>query len=161
VSTPGQAERSLAIELTAVSLARVAPDELVVLDETAAEYFDNPERMLRQGTEDSPLGAGIPVEMITPYLLAAAQWVLPLLATFVGEIVKGVAVDITKDPLSATIRRLFKRNATEPPGPLALTRAQTDRVRQAVVDQCFRAGLPSGQAALLADATVGSLHTQP
>jgi hypothetical protein len=56
---------------------------------------------------------------------------------------------------------MVKRNPAEPPGRLALTAEQAGRVRRTVVDQCFRAGLPSAQAALIADATVGALHVRP
>ena len=68
---------------------------------------------------------------------------------------------MAKEPLSAGVRRLIKRNPAEAPGSLALDGAQTAWVRQAVVDQCYRAGLESAQAALIADATIGSLHTRP
>ena len=153
--------QALATELTAAALAVVAPDELIVLDETAAEYFDTPAALLRNDTTDSPLGAGITVVMITPYLLAAAGVVMPLLSSFAGEIVKGIAVDLAKEPMAPWIRRLFKRRPDDPPGPVALTADQARRVRDTVVAQCYRTGLPSHQAALIADATLGALHVRP
>jgi hypothetical protein len=153
---PDSDAQALAVELTAAALARLAPEELVVLDESAAEYFADPAAALR-GDEDTPLGSGISVEMLTPYLLSAAGVVLPIL----GEILKGVVTDMAKEPLSAWVRRLIKRNPAEPPGSIALDGAQAARVRQAVVDQCGLAGLASGQAALIADATIGSLHVRP
>jgi hypothetical protein len=158
---PTSDERSLTLELTAASLARIAPDELVVLDETAAEYFDDPDALLRQNAEDNPLGAGIDVVMLSPYVLAAATAVLPVLAGFAGEIAKGLATDLAKEPLSVWIRRLFRRHPAEPPGPFALTGYEAGRVREVVVAQCYRAGVPSDKAALIADATVGSLHVRP
>ena len=36
---PDPDAQALAVELTAAALARLAPEELVVLDESAAEYF--------------------------------------------------------------------------------------------------------------------------
>ena len=156
----GHDERALAVELAAVSLARIAPDELTVLGDTAAEYFDNPDELLRQDVGDSPLGSGITVAMMTPYLLAAASAVLPMLGAFAGEIIKGVAVEVAKEPATSWIRRLFKRSPAEPPGPVALTVDQAGQLRQAVVAQCYRIGLPSDRAALIADATVGSLHVR-
>lgn len=156
IPRPHPDAQALAVELTAAALRRVAPEELVVLDESAAEYFADPAAALR-GDEDTPLGSGISVVMLTPYLLSAAGVVLPIL----GEILKGVVTDVAKEPLSAWVRRLIKRNSAEPPGPIALNGAQAAHVRQAVVDQCFRAGLASGQAALIADATIGSLHVRP
>lgn len=157
----GGDERELVVELAAASLARVAPDELIVLGDTAAEYFDDPEAALRHDGGDSPLGSGITVTMLTPYLLSVASVVLPMLGAIVGEIAKGVATDLAKEPLTSRIRRLFKRSPAEPAGPIALTAQQAGWVRQAVLTQCYRLGMPSEQAAMVADATVGSLHVRP
>lgn len=65
-----------------------------------------------------------------------------------------------KDPVVDQIRRLFKRYPAEPPGRDALSPEQAWRVRQAVIAQCHAVGLPSEQAALIADATVGALHVR-
>lgn len=155
------AVRALAVELAAAGLARAAPDELVVLDQTAAEYFADPDALLRPSSRDTPLGSGIDMALLTPYLLAAASATLPLLGTIVSELAKGLAVDLAKEPVTAGVRRLIRRDPAEPAGPLALTPEQAGRVREAVVAQSHRIGLPSAQAALIADATVGSLHVRP
>lgn len=158
-------EREVAVELTAAALARIAPDELIVLDETAAEYFHDPEGTLRGAGGDSPLGSGITVTMVTPYLLSVASVLLPLLGTIVGEITrdiaKDIALDLAKEPLTNRVRRLFRKSPAAPAGPIALSAEQAGRVRHAVLTQCHRLGLPSEQAALVADATLGSLHTRP
>lgn len=154
-------QRLLAIDLTAAALRQVAPDEIPVLDETAAEFYADPGALLRRNRADSPLGAGVDVLMLTPYLLAAMNVVLPVLAQFAGELVKGVAVDVAKEPASSWVRRMIKGRPSDPPGPLALTAQQAFRVRTTVVEQCYQAGLPSAQAALIADATVGALHVRP
>jgi hypothetical protein len=156
IPRPRPDAQALAVELAAAALTRVAPEELIVLDESAEEYFAAPAAALRS-EEDTPLGSGIEILMLTPYLLSAAGVVLPIL----GEILKGVVTDMAKEPLSVWVRRLIKRSPAEPPGPIALTGAQAAQVRQAVVDQCGRAGLACGHAALIADATVGSLHVRP
>jgi hypothetical protein len=137
-------------------LAQVAPDELVVLDDTAEEYFADPAAALRPDGGDTPLGSGVTVAMMTPYLLAASSVVLPVLGTIAGELGKDIAKDLVKD----RIRRLFKRHPDEPAGPDALSPEQAGRVRQAVIAQCHAVGLPSEQAALVADATVGALHVR-
>lgn len=152
---PDSEERLLATELTRIVVGRVASDELPVFDETAEEYFADPGAPLRRAS-DNPLGAGIPVEMLTPYLLWASTVVLPVL----GEIAKGVGVDVVKEPVSVWIRRLFRRSPTEPPTAAALTGPQADHVRHTIVAQCYRARLPSDQAALIADAVVGALHVR-
>jgi len=141
-------------------LARVAPDELVVLDDTAEEYFADPAAALRPDGSDTPLGSGITVAMMTPYLLATSSVVLPVLGTIAGEVGKDIAKDLVKDPVVDRIRRLFKRRPDEPAGPDALSPEQAGRVRQAVIAQCHAVGLPSEQAALVADATVGVLHVR-
>jgi hypothetical protein len=143
--------------LAALLLARLAPDELAVLDDTAAEYFNDPAAALRSDSGDTPLGSGIDVAMMTPYLLAASGAVLPVL----GEIGKDIAQDLLKESATARIRRVFKRNPDEAPGPEALTPEQVDRVRQAVLSRCHAVGLPAAQAALISDATIGALHTRP
>jgi hypothetical protein len=58
------------------------------------------------------------------------------------------------------IRLRFKRHPDELAGPEALTPAQASRVRDIVVVQSHAAGLPSEQAALIADATIGALHVR-
>lgn len=153
---PGREEQMLATELTEIALANVAPDELPALSETAEEYFADSGTPWHQGA-DSPLGAGIPVEMLTPYLLWASSVVLPVL----GEIVKSLGVDLTKEPLAAWIRRLFRKTRAEATAPVTLTGQQASYVREIIVNQCYRADLPSKQATLIADAIIGGLHVRP
>lgn len=98
--------------------------------------------------------------MMTPYLLAASSVVLPVLGTIAGELGKDIATDLVKGPVVDRIRRLFKRHPDEPAGPDTLSPEQTGRVRQAVIAQCHAVGLPSEQAALVADATIGALHVR-
>ena len=43
---PAQLEQGLIDELARAALERVAPEELVLFDETAAEYFRDPESLL-------------------------------------------------------------------------------------------------------------------
>src|SRR3954452_20013495 len=161
--TPGTqppTERSLALELTSLALARAAPDELVLLEETAEEYFADPAALARAQDGDTPLGSGIDVAMMTPYLLAASSAVLPVLGTFAGELGKDVAKEVLTEPAVSWIRRLFRRTPAEPLGSEALSPEQAARVREAVVAQCRALGLDPQHAALVADATIGSLHAR-
>jgi hypothetical protein len=148
------------VELTALILAQLAPDELSVLDESADEYFADPSAALRPASGDSPLGSGITVAMMTPYLLAASSAVLPVLGAMASDLGKDIAKDLLKDPVVRQIRLRFKRHPDELAGPEALTPAQASRVRDIVVVQSHAAGLPSEQAALIADATIGALHVR-
>jgi hypothetical protein len=158
--TPTTTERALAVELTALALARSAPEELVLLEESAAEYFADPAALARADGGDTPLGSGIDVAMMTPYLLAASSAVLPVLGSIAGDVGKDVAKEVLTDPAVSWIRRLFRRGPSEPPAPEALTPEQAARVRDAVVAQCLALGLEPRHAALLADATIGSLHVR-
>ena len=106
-----------ATELTEVALAATARDELPVLNETAAEYFADPGALLRRRSADDPLGAGIDVEMLTPYLLWASSFVMPVLIGFAGEIAKSVGVDLLKEPLVGWVRRMFRRAELPPRRP--------------------------------------------
>jgi hypothetical protein len=94
---PDGATRALVVELTALVLAQLAPDELAVLDDSADEYFADPSAALRPASGDSPLGSGITVAMMTPYLLAASSAVLPVLGAMAGDLGKDVAKDLLKD----------------------------------------------------------------
>lgn len=149
-------DRELVMALAATALRQAAPEELVLLDETATDYFTDPASTLAEDTDEA-ISAGIDVPLLAPYLLAAAQVVLPLLGTFAGEIAK----DAGKDLLVDWVRRFVKRSPAEPAGPVALTREQALHVRQAVVENCRRLNLPSDTASVVADATVGSLHVRP
>lgn len=158
--SPSVANPALTVELTSLLLARVAPDELPVLDESAQEYFADPASAFPSARSDTPLGSGISVTMMTPYLISAAGVVLPILGTFVGDVGKDIVKDLVKDPVVTRIRALFKRRHDEPPGPVALSPQQAGHVRTAIVQHCHTLGLPSNQAALIADATIGSLHVR-
>jgi hypothetical protein len=154
------ATRALVVELTALVLAQLAPDELAVLDDSADEYFADPSAALRPASGDSPLGSGITVAMMTPYLLAASSAVLPVLGAMAGDLGKDVAKDLLKDSVVKQIRLRFKRHPDETAGLEALTPEQAHRIRDTVLAQSHAAGLPSEQAALIADATVGALHVR-
>jgi hypothetical protein len=158
VTIPGTGtDRQLTVEFTSLLLASVAPDELAVLDESAQEYFADPAAALADGREDVPLGSGLDVAMITPYLMAVASAVLPVLGQFTADIAKDVGKDLIKDPIVTAIRRLFRRSPAEPPAA-ALTPAEMDQVRAVVLRQSAALGLPPSKAELIANATVGALH---
>lgn len=160
MTIPGtDTDRALTVEFTGLLLASVAPDELPVLDESAQEYFADPAAALADGRDDVPLGSGLDVAMITPYLMAVASAVLPVLGQFAADTAKDVGKDLVKDPIVTTIRRLFRRSPTEP-AAAALGPAEIDRVRAVVLRQSAALGLPPAQAELIANATAGALHVR-
>ncbi len=152
-------DRQVTVEFTSLLLASVAPDELAVLDESAQEYFADPAAALADGRKDVPLGSGLEVAMLTPYVMAVASAVLPVLAQFAADIAKDVGKDLVKDPIVTAIRRLFRRSPAEP-AAAALAPAQMEQVRAVVLRQSAALGLPPAQAELIANATVGALHVR-
>lgn len=150
------AEQAITVELAGLALAGTpAADEIELLQDTAADYFADPAAALRPASDQS-LGAGVSLTMLTPYLLAAAQVVLPFLAAFAGDLAKDVVKDLVKDPAVAGVRRFFRGRSPE--APLVLSPAQAERLRQAILAQCHAAQVPSDTAGLVAHATLGSLH---
>ena len=65
----------------------MAPDEIVVFDDSVADYLDDPEGAL-DAARDTPLGSGIDVAMMTPYLLAVTSVVMPVLGTIAEELAR-------------------------------------------------------------------------
>ena len=53
-------ERLLVAQLAEAVLAQAAPEELVVFDETAEEYFQDPDRVLSARGGDEAVGFGLP-----------------------------------------------------------------------------------------------------
>jgi hypothetical protein len=144
------ADRDLSVELAGLILERVAPEEVVVLDETAAVFFEDPSSLLGD-RKDEALGSAIDVEFLAPYVLAVAGPVLRYLVA----IVAGAVRDEAKPQLVALVRRLFRReNSAE---PIALTAEQARTVRQLAIDHARKLGLNETKAGLLGDALIGSL----
>lgn len=150
--------RDLLLALTAVALDRAAPEELILLDETAAEYFADPGALLNPRHRDEPVGFGVDVGLLTPYVLAVATPVV----SFLLDTVRAAAQDAAKPWAIRTARRLIL-GADRPNGdrPLALTAEQIRRARTIAYDQARRLGLADEKSALLADSVAGGLIRQP
>lgn len=132
-------------ELARRTLHRAAPDELVIFDDLVAEYDADPQAALRPPDRDETLGFGLDLTLLTPYVLAVAGFVLPLL--------NGMVTEVATQQGSAWVDRLIRRG----PDPARLSDEQARRVRAAAFEQSRRAGLDDDRARLVADSIVGAI----
>jgi hypothetical protein len=152
-----EAEKELVTEFTRLVLTKAAPEELVLFPETAEEYFNDPQAILDPKRRDEPVGFGLDLAMLTPYVLAAVTAVIRFLAATVAE----AAREESKPLVSQLVRRLLRRPesvaepASEAPSPLGAEEAR--RVREIAYQRAKDLGLGEDQATLLADSIVGGL----
>ncbi len=144
-------DRALIAELTELALAHAAPDELAVFDETAEEYFADPQGAVTAAGKGQAVGFGVEFAMLTPAALAVGSVVLQALVSIVSE----RTLSAGARTVSGQVRRLLRKE--EPNPQLVLTREQADRVRQVALAQAHALGLPETQATLMADSFVGAL----
>jgi hypothetical protein len=150
-------DRELTMLLTAAALDRAAPEELLVLDDTAAEFFADPQALLHPKRRDEDVGFGVEVGLLAPYLLAVAGVVV----NFLLDTVTGAAQDAAKPMVTRAVRRLIRGADDDAGRAAALTADQVRQVRAIAYDQARRLGLPDEQGALLADAVAGGLVSTP
>jgi hypothetical protein len=153
---PPEAENELVAELARLALEQAAPEELVLFQETAEDYVRDPQAVLDPG-RDEPLGFGLELAMLTPYVLAVATPVIRFLASTVAD----AAGEEVKPLVARIVRRLFRRpdpasEATEP-APPPLSTDQARRVREIAYRRAKGLGLDEDRAVLLADSVVGGL----
>ena len=152
-----RAERQLVAELAAVVLGRAASEELAVFDETAEEYFADPRAVLAATRRDEPLGFGLDVAMLTPYVLAIVTPVVSFLAAAVADSVKAEG----KQVVEAMVRRLFRGGARLPTVDSAAVSAlsvdQARQIRTIAYERARLLGMPEDQCILLADSIVGGV----
>lgn len=164
VTAPSNDERRLATELTALVLEQTVPEELLILDQTAEDYFTDPRAVLNPARRDEPLGFGIDVSLMAPYVLAIAVPVVQYLASLVADGVTEAATSAVAD----RVRRFFRRApsvatlslAQGAPTPVLLSPDQARWIHQVTEQRARALGVPDDQARVLADAVVGSLITQ-
>jgi hypothetical protein len=153
-----QVERELVAELGQLVLEQTAPEELAIFPETAREYFDDPQAVLDPGRRDEPVGFGLELALLTPYVLAVVTPVIHYLATTVADAVREEVTPV----LVPLVRRLFRRpdQAPEAPDdPTPLRAEQLRHVREVAYQQGKGLGLEEERASMLADAVVGRLAT--
>jgi hypothetical protein len=148
-------ERSAVEQLAQLVLERVAPEELVIFDSTAAEYYRNPERVLHPKRRDEPVGFGLDLAMLTPYVLAVVTSCLGFLVKTVAETATSEA---TKPAIGDFLQRFVQHGRPDAAGdPAVLNRDQAEGVRHVAFGRARDLGLSEERARLLADAVVGGL----
>lgn len=163
------AQQRLITELARIVLDEAAPEETVLLPETADEYFADPDGVLAPARRDETLGFGIELSMLTPYVLAA---LIPVVQFLVGAVTE-TAKQQAQPRLEELVRRLFRRKGGAPvapesapaagsaaaaeSAPAAITTEQARRTRDLAFGRARSAGLDEERAGLLADALVGAL----
>lgn len=154
--TPEQ-ERVLVRALAEAVLEHAAPEELVVFDETTEEFFHDPDRVLHARRRDEPVGFGLEMELLTPYVLAVVGPVVNFLVSIVPDAVR----EGSKTFVAEWIRRLVKDKAAASPADTgsvpALTSEQARQVHELVHERATDLGLPETTASLLADSVVGGV----
>lgn len=151
-------QQELVRELAQQVLEVTAPKELVLFDETAEEYFSDPDGILNAKGKDELVGSGVELTLLTPYILAVVTPVIQLLAGMVGESVKAEG----QAGVSRFVRRLFRRPQPEPTTDsedqmASLTPQQLALVRDVALKRGRAVGLPDDRATLLADAIAGGV----
>jgi hypothetical protein len=160
-ATAEGADRELITELTQLALEQVAPEELLLFDELAAEYFQDPERAVA-GHREEAVGFGLDLALMTPYLLATVTAVVQFLVKTVAE----TAGEDARPVVVRLVRRLYRK--PEPGGPTPSEPGPTEpapvdevverrRIHEVAVTNALNLGLSQQQADLLAASIVGSL----
>jgi len=152
---PVEDDKALIAELTELALSTAAPDELVVFEETAEEFFADPQAALTAARKDSAVGFGLELAMITPVALAVGSAVVQAIVAALGDRV----VQMGGRGVGSLLKRLMRRGSQPISGQddLALNPQQARYVRQVALDRARALGMPEGQAAMLADSFVGAI----
>jgi hypothetical protein len=157
-----EVESDLVGELARAVLQQAAPEELVLFDEVAADYYRDPALLRRRGRGDEAVGFGLELALLTPYVLAVGTAVIQFLASVVADAVRDELKPVVAGPIRRLIRpgapvdqRPGEENAAASPG---LNEAQAREVRRLALRRAKEVGLDDGRAALLADALVGALY---
>lgn len=160
-------DHAFIVELSRTVLSQAAPDEIVVFDETAREYFADPEETLRPHRRDEPVGFGVDIALLTPYVLAVATPVIQLIVGFVADAVRSDSRSVLTplvrrllripDPAAPDVPAATNTAAAGNSAPLSLTADQAQRIHDVALERGRSLGLPDDRASMLADAVVGGL----
>jgi hypothetical protein len=160
-TTVSEDERELATEIVRRALARAAPEEVLLLDDVAAEFFADPEKSLTSDGRDEAVGFGLDLAMVAPAMLAMALVAVRTLGTVVTNAVEQEGTPVVRQGLRRLLG-LDERSGTQPvPAPVPLSTEELRRVRGAAFERARALGLTTDQASLLADAIAGGLATEP
>lgn len=151
-------QREFTTELARLALESSAPDELMVFDEVADEFFADQTAALNPRSRDESVGFGLELALLAPAALAICGEVVRFVADLLAETFK----DEAKSALGSYFRRIVvsRDQPAEPESPqsvLRLSDEQMQRVHEAALREGRRLKLPEETAALLGNAIVGAL----
>lgn len=151
-------QRELTTELARLALENSAPDELMVFDEVADEFFADQAAALNPRRRDESVGFGLELALLAPAALAICGEVVRFLADLMAETFK----DEAKSVLSSYIRHIFANRdqpaeAESPQSAIRLSDEQMQRVHEAALREGRRLKIPEETTALLGNAIVGAL----
>lgn len=135
-------------QLARLALERVAPEELVLYDESSAEYFADPQAVLDPRRRQETVGFGLDLALLTPYVLAVSGTAVTLIGGWLTDAVS----DEAKGVVGRWLRQLLNRDAAPP-----LTVEQAGMIRSTAYQQARALGLADQQAALIADSIAGAV----
>jgi hypothetical protein len=144
-------DRALIAEMAQLALAQAAPDELAVFDETAEEYFADPQGAVSDANKGQAVGFGLELAMVTPIALAVGSTFVQALVSIVSE----RTLTAGGRTVAAQVRRMLRNQRPDP--QFMLTQEQAGRLRQTALARAQALGLPEAQATLLAESFVGAL----
>lgn len=161
------------------------PGESSYFDAVLADFRSNPSNTLRDKRLKAPVGVGVDLAIVTPYVLATASFLFGVVAERATDHAIDVISAATRDRLARILRRRGRpatgdpaeagdSNAGEggesgpadgapPPAPAAampigLDRDQEREVFTLVKDRALALGLEPAKADLLGEAMVGALR---
>jgi hypothetical protein len=149
-------DEQLVRELAESVLEQTAPDELLLFDEVAAEYFADPQGVLEARGRDEPVGFGLDLAMVTPVVLAVLTPVVQFLLSAAADAVK----QEVRPVLVRWVRALLHKEQDTPGArapTAALTSEQAAHVHQLSRDRAIQLGMSQPDADLLADSIVGGM----
>lgn len=145
-------EQDLSTELSRDVLETLAPDELPFFDEVVTDSR-NQRKVISAKRRDEPLGFGIELSLLAPYVVA----VMPTVIHFLGGVFASVAEQEAATGLKAIIRQLFRHEPSDGASKVKLTAEQGRQIQEMTCSQAMAVGLNRERAGLLADAVVGAL----
>ena len=168
---PPEAERELVNELSLVMLHQIAPEELVLYDETAEQYFRDPKLTGKPKPKEEAVGFGLELAMYTPCVLAVAAAAVRFLASTVAEAAREELSDELRPIVADSVKRLFRRHPPTPAADHSSTEKDQNQspglsleagreLRRIALERARQSGLDDEKASLLADALVGALFVQ-
>lgn len=158
VPVPASGEQRDTVTTVAQLVLRdAAPQELMIFNDVAEEYFTDPSAVLAPPERDEAVGFGLDIALLTPYVLAVTAVVVQFVGTLVAEVVREEA----KPRLAQIVRRLFTRDEESDDVAAAeadpLDPAEVNEVRAIAFDHATALGLDDQRAQMLADAIAGRL----